>query len=128
MKRRLGIAVAMMHDPALLLLDEPTASLDAASRDKLFRDLYELRDLGHAILLTTHHAEDAEGCDRALMLDAGRLAATERVGFSKSALLYGHLRELLPQFIVRGLQERLEESGVDLEITGRRVSALRVEQ
>ena len=63
-ERRLSCAAALLHDPPVLLLDEPTAALDPASRDALFADLTRLRDDGHAVLLTTHHVDEAEGgCD-----------------------------------------------------------------
>src|SRR5207237_2365678 len=51
LKQRLGLAAAMLHDPPVLLLDEPTASLDPAGRDALFAELHRLRDDGHAVLL-----------------------------------------------------------------------------
>ncbi|MGL6097214.1 MAG: ABC transporter ATP-binding protein, partial [Fimbriiglobus sp.] len=69
MKQRLNLACALLHDPAVLLLDEPTAALDPASRDSLFAALHELRDAGHAVLLSTHHLDEAEyGCDRIAVL------------------------------------------------------------
>ena len=73
MKQRLNLAVALLHDPPLLLLDEPTAALDPASRDALFATLHDLREAGHAVLLTTHHLDEAEsGCDRVAVLEAGK--------------------------------------------------------
>ena len=76
MKQRLNLAAALLHDPPVLLLDEPTAALDPASRDTLFADLTRLRDDGHAVLLTTHHIDEAEGgCDRVAVLEKGRLVA-----------------------------------------------------
>lgn len=127
MKQRLSVAVALLHDPPVLLLDEPTAALDPASRDSLFADLHRLREDGHAVLLTTHHLDEAEfGCDRVAVLDAGRLTAVGRPcdvlrgGPGGRAVLYGHLRTPLPGFVRRGLKEKLAPAA-DLEITGRRV-------
>ena len=127
MKQRLNMAVALLHDPPLLLLDEPTASLDPASRDALFADLHRLRDDGHAILLTTHHHDEAEyGCDRVVLLNKGQLVASgtiqelTRTPRDGRAVLYGHLGELLPKYVERGLRQRLGPD-VELEIIGHRV-------
>ena len=127
MKQRVNLACALIHDPPLLLLDEPTASLDAASRDALFADLHRLREAGHAVLLTTHHLDEAEsGCDRIVVLEKGRIvvqgkpADLIRHAPTDRAVLYGQLRENVAHFFVRGLRKRLE-AGVELEIVGRRL-------
>jgi ABC-2 type transport system ATP-binding protein len=127
MKQRVNLAVALLHDPPLLLLDEPTAALDPKARDLLFADLHRLRDAGHAVLLTTHHLDEAEtSCDRIAVLDRGALVAEGkpcdlvRHQPTGRAVLYGHLREPLPHFFLRGLRKRLG-SGVEVEATGRRL-------
>jgi ABC-2 type transport system ATP-binding protein len=127
MKQRLNLAAALLHDPPVLLLDEPTAALDPASRDSLFADLTKFRDDGHAILLTTHHVDEAEGgCDRVAVLDAGRLVACGspsellRPKVSERAVLYGHVRTRPPKYLERAIRRRLG-AGAKLEITGRRV-------
>jgi len=127
MKQRVNLAIALLHDPPFLLLDEPTASLDPNSRDALFADLHRLRDLGHGILLTTHHVDEAEtSCDRLIVLNRGRVEAQGRPcdlmrpQVNGRAVLYGHLRETLPHFFVKGLRKRLG-AGVDVEVTGRRL-------
>ena len=127
MKQRVNLACALIHDPPLLLLDEPTAALDAASRDALFADLHRLRDAGHAVLLTTHHLDEAEsGCDRIAVLEKGRIvvqgkpADLIRHSPTDRAILYGQLRESVAHFFVKGLRKRLE-AGVELEIVGRRL-------
>jgi ABC-2 type transport system ATP-binding protein len=127
MRQRLNLACALLHDPAVLLLDEPTASLDPASRDSLFRTLHDLRDAGHAVLLTTHHLDEAEGgCDRIAVLERGKLVACGqpaeliRTRPAGRAVLYAHLREHLPRFFERGLRRRVGP-GVELEVTGRRL-------
>ena len=127
MKQRVNLAVALLHDPPLLLLDEPTASLDPKSRDALFADLHRLREAGHAVLLTTHHLDEAEyGCDRIAVLEKGRIVAqgkpADLVRHSPTdrAVLYVQLRETVAHFFVKGLRKRME-AGVELEIVGRRL-------
>lgn len=76
MKRRLNLAAALMHDPQLLLLDEPTVGVDPQSRNKIFESIEELHRQGRTIIYTTHYMEEAERlCDRIAIVDAGRLLA-----------------------------------------------------
>src|SRR5262249_50859189 len=76
MQRRLNLACALPHEPALLPLDQPTAGPDGQSRDAIFASLRALRERGHALVFTTHHLEEAERlCDRVAILDRGRLVA-----------------------------------------------------
>lgn len=127
MKQRLNLACALLHDPPLLLLDEPTAALDPKSRELLFADLDRLRQAGHAVLLTTHHLDEAEyGCDRIAVLEKGKLVAEGkpvdliRCSPTDRAILYGQLREHVAAFFIKGLRRKLE-AGVELEIVGRRL-------
>jgi ABC-2 type transport system ATP-binding protein len=76
MKRRLNLAAGLLHDPQVLLLDEPTAGVDPQSRNAIFESLEGLRDAGKAILSTTHYMEEAERlCDRIVIVDRGRVVA-----------------------------------------------------
>lgn len=73
MKRRLNLAVALLHEPAALLLDEPTVGVDPQSRHSLLDLVRELADQGLSILYSTHYMEEAEAvADRVLVLDRGR--------------------------------------------------------
>ncbi|WP_374030156.1 ABC transporter ATP-binding protein [Bdellovibrio bacteriovorus] len=75
MKRRLMIAKALVHNPKLLLLDEPTAGVDISLREDLWKFVRELRGAGMSILLTTHYLEEAEQlCDRVGIINLGALA------------------------------------------------------
>jgi ABC-2 type transport system ATP-binding protein len=74
MKRKLMIATALMHNPELLLLDEPTVGLDATARRKMWDLLKRLKSEGLTVLLTTHYIEDAEVlCDRVGLINGGVL-------------------------------------------------------
>jgi ABC-2 type transport system ATP-binding protein len=78
MARRLMVARAILHRPAVLFLDEPTASLDPQSRLALWAILEEIRTEGQTILLTTHYMEEAEAfCDRVAVMDHGRILALD---------------------------------------------------
>jgi ABC-2 type transport system ATP-binding protein len=77
MKRRLNIACALVHDPDLLLFDEPTVGVDPQSRNAIFANIEALRERGKAIVYTTHYMEEAERlCDRIVILDHGRVVAS----------------------------------------------------
>jgi len=76
MKRRLNLAVSLVHQPRVLLLDEPTAGVDPHSRQHIFDIIRDLRRQGTAILYTTHYMEEAEAlCDRLAILDEGKIVA-----------------------------------------------------
>jgi ABC-2 type transport system ATP-binding protein len=76
MKRRLNLAAAVMHDPELLLLDEPTVGVDPQSRNKIFENIEALHREGRTIIYTTHYMEEVERlCDRIAIVDAGKLVA-----------------------------------------------------
>jgi ABC-2 type transport system ATP-binding protein len=112
MQRRLNLACALLHEPPLLLLDEPTVGLDVQSREAVFACLRRLRERGAAMVFTTHHLEEAEQlCDRVGIVDHGRLVAAgtlaELCGSLPGWRLHG------PHVPGPGLE------GVFLELTGR---------
>jgi ABC-2 type transport system ATP-binding protein len=77
MKRRLNIACALIHDPDVLLLDEPTVGVDPQSRNAIFENLESLRARGKALVYTTHYMEEAERlCDRIVIVDHGEVIAS----------------------------------------------------
>ena len=86
MKRRLELARALLHEPSLLVMDEPTTGLD----ERFFREAWErieqLRaQRGLTVLLTTHRAEEAERCDRVAVVDGGRVIARGHAGSAARA-------------------------------------------
>jgi len=88
MKRRLTIARALVNDPELVLLDEPTTGLDPQARHLLWERLYSLRERGVTLLLTTHYMDEAEQlADRLVVMDQGRIVAEG----SPSALIDEHV-------------------------------------
>lgn len=90
MKRRLNLAAGLLHDPELILLDEPTVGVDPQSRSKIFSLLQELQRRGKTIVYTTHYMEEAERlCQRIGIMDRGKL------------ITEGTLSELLSKLHVR---------------------------
>jgi ABC-2 type transport system ATP-binding protein len=80
MKRRLNMAVAVLHDPDLLLLDEPTVGVDPQSRNAIFERILDLKKSGKTIVYTTHYMEEAQRlCDRVGIIDQGKLLALDTV-------------------------------------------------
>ena len=78
MKRRLNLAAALLHDPQLLLLDEPTVGVDPQSRNAIFDNLEGLRRRGKTLVYTTHYMEEAERlCDRLVIIDHGKIIADD---------------------------------------------------
>ena len=87
MARRVMVARALLHKPAVIFLDEPTAGLDPQSRIALWEILAELREEGQTILVTTHRMEEAdEHCDRLAIMDHGRILAVDTPARLKSGL------------------------------------------
>ncbi|MGE5611923.1 MAG: ABC transporter ATP-binding protein [Bacillota bacterium] len=80
MKRRINLAVALVHDPTLILLDEPTAGVDPQSRNAIFEIVTALRERGRTIIYITHYMEEVQRlCTRAGIIDHGQLLAIDSV-------------------------------------------------
>jgi lipooligosaccharide transport system ATP-binding protein len=121
MKRRLTIARALVNEPELMLLDEPTTGLDPQARHALWDRLYRLKQRGVTLVLTTHYMDEAEQlCDRLVIMDRGRIVAE------------GSPRELIGRYVERevvelrfasadGVVSRLEGIGDRLEVLPDRI-------
>ena len=109
MKRRLNLAAALLHEPRILLLDEPTVGVDPQSRNAIFTNLEALRERGKALVYTTHYMEEAERlCDRVIIIDHGKVVASDTTK---------NLCEMLPPKPV--VRASLED--VFLHLTGRQL-------
>jgi ABC-2 type transport system ATP-binding protein len=75
MQRRLELAGALVHDPALMFLDEPTAGIDPLLRGRVWEEFHRLRDDGRTLLVTTQYVNEAESCDHVALIAEGRLIA-----------------------------------------------------
>ena len=91
MKRRLSLAIALLHSPRLLVLDEPTVGLDPLHRVRLWKAFRDLAEEGRTLLITTHVMDEAVNCDDLMMIHEGRVIArgtpTELVAQSGKATL-----------------------------------------
>lgn len=91
MRRRLELAQALVHEPEVLFLDEPTIGLDVAARKKIWEHISRLREQGMAIFMTTHYMEEAdEHCDRVAIIDKGSIVTVDsptnlKLGLGKGA-------------------------------------------
>ena len=116
MQRRLELACALVHDPALLFLDEPTAGIDPLLRASVWEELHRLRATGRTMLVTTQYINEAESCDLVALIAGGRLLALatpddlrreasggDVIGIETAALFDGGLLEDLP--FVRGVRQ-----------------------
>jgi lipooligosaccharide transport system ATP-binding protein len=121
MKRRLLLARALINDPQILLLDEPTTGLDPQARHLIWDKVRSLRKLGVTIILTTHYMDEAaELCDRTLIMDGGKIIDEG----SPSALIQKHVgAEVLEADYNDAMLEALKERvpGARLEILGDRI-------
>ena len=107
MKRRLNLAAGLLHDPDILLLDEPTVGVDPQSRNAIFDNLEQLKSRGKALLYTTHYMEEAERlADRIVIMDRGRVLADDSLS---------GLRQRMPE----GADETASLESLFLTLTGR---------
>jgi lipooligosaccharide transport system ATP-binding protein len=113
MKRRLTIARALINDPELLLLDEPTTGLDPQARHLLWDRLVRLKHSGVTLIITSHYMDEAEQlCDRLVVMDRGRIAAE------------GSPAELIGRYSAKEVVELRFPPGMDTCATGRQLEDL----
>lgn len=94
MQRRLELAAALVHDPALLFLDEPTAGIDPLLRTTIWGELRRLRDAGRTLVVTTQYVGEAEECDLVALVADGRLVALDTPAALRTSVAGGDLVEI----------------------------------
>ncbi len=102
MKQLLAVACALIHEPSLLFLDEPTAGLDPVHRQQMWNLLYDLSSAGTTIFVTTHYMDEAERCTSVGFLHEGRLLAHDAPSGLKESFL-GRLLEIQVDPVMPGL-------------------------
>ena len=94
MRRRLQLACALVHDPELVFLDEPTAGIDPLVRQSIWRELHRLREAGRTLLITTQYVPEAEECDVVALIAEGRLIAFDTPEALRHLAFGGQLLEV----------------------------------
>jgi lipooligosaccharide transport system ATP-binding protein len=113
MKRRLTIARALINQPEVLLLDEPTTGLDPQARHLLWERLYQLKRAGVTLVLTTHYMDEAEQlCDRLVIMDAAHIVAE------------GSPRELIERYVTREVVEVRVDLSTDTAAAAKKLAPL----
>ena len=116
-KQRLAMAAALLHEPEILFLDEPTSGADPLARRAFWRRITALAEQGVTIIVTTHFMQEAEYCDRIAIMDAGRVLAEGRPGEIRhlADLREGHEPSMEDAFIA--IVERSRRNGQPREAT-----------
>ncbi len=110
-KQRLALAGAVIHEPELLFLDEPTSAVDPESRRNFWEKLFELADDGVTILVSTHLMDEAERCHRLAILDRGKLVA-DGTPLELTGALQGRIVEVVTREARRARRALLGQPGV----------------
>lgn len=108
MKKRLSLAIALLHEPDILVLDEPTVGIDPLLRKKIWEEFTKLKDKGKTIIVTTHIMDEAKMCDRAGLLYEGHLIAYGTINELNNSTKTGSLEELF--FLVK--ENKIDETFV----------------
>lgn len=111
-RQRLALAIALVHEPKLLFLDEPTSGVDPTARRAFWDLIYELADNGVTILVTTHYMDEAEYCERVGIMRDGKLLAMDTPSNLKRDIIPGDVWEVYTEPLEAGLEALPEIDGV----------------
>jgi ABC-2 type transport system ATP-binding protein len=111
-RQRLSLGIAMVHEPKLLFLDEPTSGVDPTARRAFWDLIYELAESGVTILVTTHYMDEAEYCERVGVMRDGKLLAMDTPTNLKKSIIKGDVWEVYAQPLERGLEILSDVQGV----------------
>jgi len=124
-KQRLALAACMIHEPRLLLLDEPTAGVDPQARREFWEQIHHLSQSGLTVLVSTHYMDEAERCDRVVFINVGHIVArgTVQEVITQSGLITfivegPDVRQFLPQLECKPGIEHVAFFGAALHVSG----------
>jgi ABC-2 type transport system ATP-binding protein len=129
-RQRLSLGIALVHEPKLLFLDEPTSGVDPTARRAFWDLIYELAEGGVTILVTTHYMDEAEYCERVAVMRDGKLLAMDTPTNLKKSIITGDVWEVYAQPLEKGLEilsamdgvERVGLAGDHLRVISQRVN------
>jgi ABC-2 type transport system ATP-binding protein len=120
LKQRLALGCALLHQPPIIFLDEPTSGVDPGTRRNFWDLIYTLADAGVTVFVTTHYMEEAEYCNRIGLIDHGRLIALGSPAELKSKHLAGTLYEIATDQVLAAVETLAPKEGVlDAAVFGR---------
>jgi len=112
-RQRLSLGIALVHEPKLLFLDEPTSGVDPTARRAFWDLIYELAEGGVTILVTTHYMDEAEYCERVGVMRDGKLLAMDTPTNLKRTIITGNVWEVFAHPLEQGLEILHEMDGVE---------------
>ncbi|MBM4426918.1 MAG: ABC transporter ATP-binding protein [Chloroflexi bacterium] len=112
-RQRLSLGIALVHEPKLLFLDEPTSGVDPTARRAFWDLIYELAENGVTILVTTHYMDEAEYCERVGVMRDGKLLAMDTPTNLKRTVIKGNVWEVFAHPLEQGLEILHEMDGVE---------------
>src|SRR3989339_660924 len=118
-KQHLALGCALIHDPKIVFLDEPTAGVDPISRKKFWKIIKDISDKGVTTLVSTHYMDEAEQCDRIALISGGRIIACDTPYNLKTTTMTNLLLEIECDNVMAGLEElRREQKVLDITLYG----------
>ena len=128
-RQKVALTSALLHEPSVVFLDEPTAGVDPASRRAFWKIIEELSADGKTVLVTTHYLDEAEACHRVGLMVDGKLVALDTPAGLKSTHVPGVIRQVrAPRPTELAAPLRAREGVVDVQIFGRALHARLVDE